>query len=63
MEIAAELFRASGKPMTEAELHQLISSKRPIKFGSLASLLREDGRFRRVRPRTWELNRITAAKQ
>ena len=54
-EIAADLLRTSGNAMTETELHRLISARRPVKFHSLGSMLRDDGRFRRIRPRTWEL--------
>jgi hypothetical protein len=47
-DIAAELFRMSKRAMTEAELYEGIAAKRPIKISSLASMLGDDGRFRRV---------------
>jgi len=54
-EIAAEVLGRSTKSMTEAELYRLISARRPVKIDSMGSLLREDGRFHHVGPRTWEL--------
>jgi hypothetical protein len=62
-EISAELLRTSGNAMTEAELHRLISARRPIKFHSLGSMLRDDGRFRRIGARTWELKPRSRGKQ
>jgi hypothetical protein len=47
-DIAAELFRMSKRAMTEAELYEGIAAKCPIKISSLASMLGDDGRFRRV---------------
>ena len=54
-EIAADLLRKSASPLTEDELFHSIVALRPTKRGSIGSLLREDGRFRRVAPVTWEL--------
>jgi len=54
-DVAARCLRLSGGPLTEAELFALIAARRPVKMNSIMSSLREDGRFRRVAPRTWEL--------
>jgi hypothetical protein len=54
-DIAADLIRQAARPMTEAELFDLISPRRSVSKGSIGSLLREDGRFRRTKPITWEL--------
>jgi hypothetical protein len=54
-EIAAEILSKSGKPMTEAQLHVLISDRRLVSRRSIGTLLRQDGRFRRVAPGTWRL--------
>jgi len=54
-DVAARFLRESKRPMTEAELYPLILARRPVKLDSIGSLLRESGRFRRIRPRTWQL--------
>ena len=54
-DVAARCLKQSGRPLTEAELFQMIAARRPVNMNSILSSLREDGRFRRVAPRTWEL--------
>ena len=54
-DVAAGCLSISGRPLTEAELFPLIAARRPVKMNSIMSSLRDDGRFRRVAPRTWEL--------
>jgi hypothetical protein len=54
-EVAARCLKEANRPLTEAELFVLIAARRPVKFKSIMSSLREDGRFRRIAPRTWEL--------
>jgi hypothetical protein len=56
-DFAARILSKSKRPMTECELYPKIHAIRPVAERSLLSLLREDGRFRRVAPRTWELKR------
>jgi hypothetical protein len=53
--IAAEILRMSGKPMTEAQLYHFIVERRPVSRRSIGTLLRQDGRFFRVAPCTWQL--------
>ena len=62
-DIAADLFRTSKKAMTEAELHRLIAAKRPVRFKSLSTMLRDNSRFRRLGARTWELKRMPRGEQ
>lgn len=62
-DVAARILRDSSRPLTEAELYPLIARRRPVKFDSIMSLLREDGRFRRVGPRTWELKDAARGKR
>jgi len=57
-DVAARCLGESDRPLTEGELFSLIASRRPVKFDSIMSALREDGRFRRVAPRTWELKQF-----
>jgi len=54
-DVAARCLNQSGRPLTEAELFHLIAARRPVKKNSIMSSLRDDGRFRRVAPKTWEL--------
>jgi hypothetical protein len=54
-DIAAVILSKAKKSLTEAELYQLIAQRRQLGRNSVMSLLREDGRFRRVGPRTWKL--------
>jgi hypothetical protein len=56
---AARCLSEFGRPLTEAELFPLIAARRPVKFSSIMSSLRDDGRFHRVAPRTWELKRAS----
>lgn len=53
--IAAEMIAAAGAPIAEADLFQAIRRLRPVRRRSIATLLRDDGRFRRVAPCTWAL--------
>ena len=53
--IAADLLRESKLPLTEGELFDSIAARRPAKRQSIGTLLRQDGRFRRVGPRMWTL--------
>ncbi len=61
-DVAARCLSESDRPLTEAELFPLIAARRPVKLNSIMSSLREDGRFRRVGPRTWELKRASARR-
>ena len=54
-DIAADFLRDSEKPLTEAELYELIGTRRPINRISISTSLRDSGRFCRTGPRTWEL--------
>jgi len=54
-DVSAKLLRECNRPMTEEELYPLIIARRPVKQHSIASLLRDDGRFRRTAPRMWDL--------
>jgi hypothetical protein len=54
-DIAAELIRQAARPLTEHELFEHISRVRPVKKDSIVTLLRQNGRFRRTSPCTWEL--------
>lgn len=58
-DVAARCLSKSDRPLTEAELFPLIAARRPVKLNSIMSSLRDDGRFRRVAPRTWELKRVS----
>ena len=54
-DVAAEILQESNRPMTEAELYPLIAVRRSVRRESIRTLLREDGRFRRVAPCTWTI--------
>ncbi len=54
-EIAAEILRDLGAPLTEKELFQRIGPLRDVRQASIGTLMSEDGRFRRAAPATWEL--------
>lgn len=54
-DIAAEILRKSRNAMTEAQLHPLIADRRAVSRQSICTLLRQDGRFHRVAPCTWQL--------
>jgi hypothetical protein len=54
-DVAARCLIEAGRSLTEAELFSLIATRRPLKFNSIMSSLRDDGRFRRIGVRTWEL--------
>lgn len=58
-DVAARCLSKSNRPLTEAELFPLIAARRPVKLNSIMSSLRDDGRFQRVAPRTWELKRAS----
>ena len=60
-DVAARCLSQSGRPLTEAELFPLIAARRPVRVHSIGSSLRDDGRFRRIAPRTWELKQMTHA--
>ena len=62
-DVAARLLRESGSPLTEAQLCPLIAQSRPVKYSSILTLLLQDGRFRRVAPRTWELKDVARGKR
>ena len=55
VEIAAEISTNAGRAFTERELFQRISKRRPIKQSSIATVLKEDNRFDRVAPTTWQM--------
>lgn len=54
-DIAAEILHRSKRSMTQAQLYPLIARRRLVGTSSLCTILRQDGRFRRVAPMTWEL--------
>ena len=54
-DVAAQVLHRINGCLTERQLFSLIGERRPVKLGSIRSLLREDRRFRRVAPGTWEL--------
>jgi Bacterial RNA polymerase, alpha chain C terminal domain len=54
-DLAAAFLRTAAEPMTEEKIYSFILAKRPIRRNSLLSMLREDGRFCRIAPRTWKL--------
>jgi hypothetical protein len=56
-DVAARCLVEAGRALTEADLFSLIAARRPVNFNSIMSSLRDDGRFRRIGPRTWELKR------
>lgn len=54
-DIAAEILLQSKTSMTGGQLYPLIAARRSVGRRSIGNLLREDGRFHRVAPGTWEL--------
>jgi hypothetical protein len=57
VDVAAAILRRSGNPLHQDQLFTLISRRRALKASSIPALLRRDGRFERVAPRTWRLVR------
>lgn len=56
-EVAANYMRKRSGPITEQELYEFISARRPVRKGSIRTLLWESGMFRRIAAATWELKR------
>ncbi len=61
-DIVADALRRSPKPMAEAKICSLVLASREVKKDSIGRMLREDSRFRRIAPLTWQLNRQSSRR-
>jgi hypothetical protein len=57
-ELAAQLCADRQGPVAEREIYEFVCPLRPVARNSIGTLLREDGRFLRVAPATWQLTTL-----